>query len=70
MDIGGQVVASPKKLYMWVTQDVTRQRRKTKCNCFNVFHIHSTQKAFAGAHIYLKTVYMLQNFKIWSLGKK
>lgn len=70
MDTGGQVIASPKKSYMWASQDVIRQRSQTKCNCFQHVHFHSTQKTVPDACIYLKTVYMLPNSKIWSLGKK
>lgn len=66
---GGQVVASPKKTYLWASQDVGGQRRQTERNCFHHFRIRSTQKAVPGACIYLETVYMLQNSKIWSLGR-
>lgn len=70
MYAGGQVIASSKKNLIHVgIQDVARHRRQTKCNHFNSFCIHLTQKAFPGACIYLKAVYTLQNSRIWSPGK-
>ena len=59
-----------KMPYMWTSWDITGQRTQIKCNIFNIFYIHSTQKAFPGACVYLKIVYMLQNAEIQSLGKK